>query len=319
MQHFESRYVQRFNKRHGRVGHLFQGRFKSVIVEREAYLLELCRYIVLNPVRAGMVERPEEYRWSSYRAKIGLEKPPVWLCMDSLALFGSDAKTARQEYKAFVEAAIGVADDLMAKVVGQIVLGTAEFVATVQDLIDSEERSTEHPRFQREVGRPPLNAIMAAVAEKLDVTEEEIRTNRGALCRMVYARLGWWEGSSHVAGDCPGAGATQRRPCVESRETVPPRMRARSIPAPDLRRVHRARPPARSAAASALPRLTARSPPTDIQRFELRLSTGAGPVGLRPVQPIQPVMAPPAAMFTLPAATLHRPFGQIAGFSRDLR
>ncbi len=194
MQHFQSRYAQRFNKRHGRVGHLFQGRFKSVIVEREAYLLELCRYIVLNPVRAGIVERPEDYRWSSYRAKIGLEKPPEWLCMDSLALFGSDAKTARQEYKAFVEAAIGVADDLMAKVVGQIVLGTAEFVATVQELIDSEERSTEHPRFQREVGRPPLDAIMTAVAEKMDVTEEEIRTNRGALCRMIYARLGWWEG-----------------------------------------------------------------------------------------------------------------------------
>ncbi len=95
MQHFESRYVQRFNKRHGRVGHLFQGRFKSIIVERESYLLALCRYIVLNPVSAGMVERPEDYRWSSYRAKIGLEKPPAWLCMDSLALFGSDAKTAR--------------------------------------------------------------------------------------------------------------------------------------------------------------------------------------------------------------------------------
>src|SRR5207247_381934 len=65
-------YTQRFNRRHGRVGHIFQGRFKAILVERESYLLELCRYLVLNPVRAGIVRQPERYRWSSYRATAGL-------------------------------------------------------------------------------------------------------------------------------------------------------------------------------------------------------------------------------------------------------
>ncbi len=72
-------YTQRFNRCHARVGHVFQGRFKAVLVERDSYLLELCRYVVLNPVPAGMVKQPERYRWSSYRATAGLEKAPEWL------------------------------------------------------------------------------------------------------------------------------------------------------------------------------------------------------------------------------------------------
>jgi REP element-mobilizing transposase RayT len=64
-------YTQAANQRHHRVGHLFQGRFKGILVDKEAYLLELSRYVVLNPVRAGMVESPEQWPWSSYRAMKG--------------------------------------------------------------------------------------------------------------------------------------------------------------------------------------------------------------------------------------------------------
>ena len=71
MRHLNGVYTQRFNRRHGRVGHVFQGRFKAIVVERESYLLELCRYVVLNPVRAAMVKRVERYPWSSYRATAG--------------------------------------------------------------------------------------------------------------------------------------------------------------------------------------------------------------------------------------------------------
>jgi putative transposase len=60
-------YTQRFNRRHRRVGHLFQGRYKAILVEKEGYLLELARYMVLNPVRAKRVKTPEGYPWSSYR------------------------------------------------------------------------------------------------------------------------------------------------------------------------------------------------------------------------------------------------------------
>jgi hypothetical protein len=66
MQQLNSRYSQAFNRRHRRVGHLFQGRFKGILVERESHLLELVRYVVLNPVRAGMVGAPAQYQWSSY-------------------------------------------------------------------------------------------------------------------------------------------------------------------------------------------------------------------------------------------------------------
>ena len=72
MRQFNSVFTQAFNRRHGRVGHVLQGRFKSIVVDRDAYLLELCRYIVLNPVRAGMVKEPGKYPWSSYRATAGL-------------------------------------------------------------------------------------------------------------------------------------------------------------------------------------------------------------------------------------------------------
>ena len=75
-------YTQAFNRQHHRVGHLFQGRYKSILVERESYLLEVCRYVVLNPVRAKAVEKPEAWRWSSYRGTGGLEKPQACLTTD---------------------------------------------------------------------------------------------------------------------------------------------------------------------------------------------------------------------------------------------
>ena len=77
-------YTQASNRRHQRVGHLFQGRFKAILVDREAYLLELSRYIVLNPVRAGMVRNPAQWPWSSYRAGIGAHAAPEWLACDAL-------------------------------------------------------------------------------------------------------------------------------------------------------------------------------------------------------------------------------------------
>ncbi len=89
-------YTQRFNKRHGRVGHLFQGRFKAVLVQKDSHLLEACRYVVLNPVRAERVQRPEEWVWSSYGATGGRMKPHPCLVTDwVLGQFGSKRKGQR--------------------------------------------------------------------------------------------------------------------------------------------------------------------------------------------------------------------------------
>lgn len=84
MRHVNAVYSQAFNRRHGVVGHLFQGRFKAIIVDRDAYLLELCRYVELNPVRAAMVETAANWKWSSYRAHVGIEPSPGWLDTDGI-------------------------------------------------------------------------------------------------------------------------------------------------------------------------------------------------------------------------------------------
>ncbi len=98
-----TRYCVRFNRRHDRVGHVLQGRFKSFLVDRHGYLLELSRYIVLNPVKTGFVKRPEDWRWSSYRATIGLERVPDFLWADYiLGMFSSNRMEARKRYREFV-------------------------------------------------------------------------------------------------------------------------------------------------------------------------------------------------------------------------
>jgi putative transposase len=86
-------YTQRFNIRHYRAGHIYQGRFKSILVEKQSHLLELCRYVVLNPVRANMAKHPGNYRWSSYKATAGITKKPPFLAIDWI-LKGKDTESS---------------------------------------------------------------------------------------------------------------------------------------------------------------------------------------------------------------------------------
>lgn len=96
-------YTQRFNREHGRVGHVFQGRYKSIVVDKDAYLLELSRYIVRNPVAAHMVEEAGQWPWSSFGATAGIVKTPSFLTVEwLLSQFGGDLKKARAAYKDFV-------------------------------------------------------------------------------------------------------------------------------------------------------------------------------------------------------------------------
>jgi len=84
MRHLNGVYTQAFNRRHGRTGHVFQGRFKAVLVDREHLLLDACRYVELVGVRAGMVADPAEWPWSSFRAHCALAAPPPWLEVEGL-------------------------------------------------------------------------------------------------------------------------------------------------------------------------------------------------------------------------------------------
>jgi REP element-mobilizing transposase RayT len=121
-------YAQHFNRRHQLVGHLFQGRYHAILVQKESYLLELARYLVLNPVRANMVRSPAEWPWSSYGYMLGNKEPPEWLDTDSiLTRFSSTRSKAVQAYIEFVAAGIGLGSPLLS-VSHQLLLGDAEFV-----------------------------------------------------------------------------------------------------------------------------------------------------------------------------------------------
>lgn len=159
MRQFNSVYTQAFNRRHGRVGHVLQGRFKSIVVDRDAYLLELCRYIVLNPVRAGMVKEPGKYPWSSFRATAGLGKKPDFLAVDwILEQFGADRAQARKEYRLFVKAGLD-AESPWNDLKGQCLLGEGPFLEKLFPLLKDKSVLKEIPRVQRFADRPALEDI----------------------------------------------------------------------------------------------------------------------------------------------------------------
>ena len=148
-------YTLRFNRRYGRVGHLFQGRYKAILVDKSAYLLELSRYVVLNPVRARMVEHPGDWLWSSYRFTLGEVPSPDWLATDAMLLqFSVDRERACERFVAFVLQGVGV--NLWVHLKQQIYLGDDQFVSDQQAHIEKSVSRTslsEVPHKQRR--KPP--------------------------------------------------------------------------------------------------------------------------------------------------------------------
>ncbi len=152
-------YTQRFNRQRQRVGHVFQGRYKAIIVQKEAYLLELARYVVLNPVRAGMVSTPDQWPWSSYRATAGRCDPPPWLTIDGLlAAFSAQPGEARERYIAFV-AAGNHPSAPWEQLRNQIFLGSAAFVTNLQRSMDGDAPLREIPLVQQRLPPPSLAQI----------------------------------------------------------------------------------------------------------------------------------------------------------------
>lgn len=149
-------YTQAYNRRHEQAGHVMQGRFKAILVEKESYLLQLCRYIVRNPVAAGMTKRAADWPWSSFQATAGLVPAPVWLTVDWLLdQFGKTHETAQAHYQEFVAAA-PKDDRPWDGLTGRIFLGGADFAQTLMELLDDQLSPAEVPRAQRYAGRPPL-------------------------------------------------------------------------------------------------------------------------------------------------------------------
>lgn len=155
-------YTQRYNRRHARVGHVFQGRFKAILVERDSYLLELARYIVLNPVRARAVTHPARYRWSSYRATVGQAPKPSWLSTDwVLSQFAQTRSVAQRRYARFVAEGKNLPSP-WGELKGQVLLGSEAFGDRMRPLLSGKDRSKEIPRAQRLAHRPELKQIFTA-------------------------------------------------------------------------------------------------------------------------------------------------------------
>lgn len=166
MRHVNGVYTQAYNRRHGSGGHLFQGRFKAILVERESYLLTLCRYVELNPVRAGLCKTASDWPWSSYAGHSGSASSPSWLDTDGLYSFllGCEVQTAQQRRQAaqMYMALVASAPDLKIWPEGlkqQIFLGGEEFVERMQSQMTPAHKADKNiPKSHRLTTHKPLQA-----------------------------------------------------------------------------------------------------------------------------------------------------------------
>lgn len=188
MRSLNGEYTQAFNWRHKRPGHVFQGRYKAVLVEKETHLLELCRYVVLNPVRSRSmkVRSPEEWAWSSYRAAAGLSEPPAFLAVGwVLARFGRNRSEAQARYRAFVEQ--GQRSDAPSPekaARGGLILGTERFQRSVMGQMKQAGSGDEFIRSHRRAVKLSLDELFApgVVGDK---------KARDAAIRRAYEDLGY--------------------------------------------------------------------------------------------------------------------------------
>lgn len=172
-------YTQLFNRRHGRTGHLFQGRYKAILIQKDSHLLEVCRYVVLNPVRAKMVEKPGDHTWSSYQATAGRAKPHPSLTTDwVLGQFSGKRGKAEQDYRKFVSWGIGQ-KTIWTEVRGQALLGEEDFADKMVDHLKKHKDIPEIPRSQRYAHRPPLEKLFRG-----DV-RTNMRKRRAAVVKAV--------------------------------------------------------------------------------------------------------------------------------------
>jgi putative transposase len=202
MRHLNARYSQYFNKAHRRVGHVFQGRYKAILVQRETYLLELCRYVVLNPVRGEMVELAGDWFWSSYHATIDPSLAPAWLDTQwVLSQFADTVDMAVPAYKRFVLSGVGAASPLDATKY-QMVLGDEEFAKQHGDRLAPDEL-IDCNREQRRLSGVPLaeymqkypnrEEAMARAYHSTQFTMAEIGLHFGVSGKTVERAVCSWE------------------------------------------------------------------------------------------------------------------------------
>jgi putative transposase len=195
MQQLNGVYTQIYNRRHRKVGHLFQGRFKGILVDENAYLLEVCRYVDLNPIRARMVRDPGNWRWSSYNAHTGNTPAVHGYLLGRDAGTAADRRRAGLRYTALVAAGKGVKlwDEALAQ---QIYLGGAEFIERMQALIEQDASKTKDiPRLQRRAAAKPIDYYLkrnkdrdAGICEAVTVGQHSM-TDVGKALGLTVSRI----------------------------------------------------------------------------------------------------------------------------------
>lgn len=176
MRQLNGTYTQHVNRHHGRVGHLFQGRYKGILVEKDSYLLELARYVVLNPVRAGIVTRPEDWPWSSYRSMVEYSESPAFLATNALLRsFGESRLKAVEGYRRFVAEGL-TAPSPWLNLKNQIYLGSERFVERMHAKIDSSRPLQDIPQRQRRTAVKPLSYYTERYSEPDRAIAEAYRT-----------------------------------------------------------------------------------------------------------------------------------------------
>lgn len=177
MQWINVSYATYFNRKRGRKGHLFQGRFKAILIDADAYLKHLSRYIHLNPVRAKMTSKPAQYQWSSYSAFIDSRKAPKFLETDwLLSNFGTNKKEAKRNYKAFVEGVdIKAVENPSKQIIEGFILGDTVFVNWVKEtFLSVKQEEKEIPQLKKLKPKVSPETVVQAVCQEFDCSGEQV-------------------------------------------------------------------------------------------------------------------------------------------------
>jgi REP element-mobilizing transposase RayT len=194
MQNINTSYTVYVNRKYQRNGHLLQGRFKGIVVDKDRYLIALSRYIHLNPVRAGLVKKPGEYPWTSYRAFMDQEaENPLVDVGDTLSYFSKHRKKAVRAYREFVEGEQGKKENPFAKLEAGLLLGEGPFRAKIMRLIERIEADEEIPQARRLRKRIPIDAVMKACDFFYEKNQggvvEGVKRNEGRLVAIYLAKV----------------------------------------------------------------------------------------------------------------------------------
>ena len=199
MRQFNITYTGYYNRRHKRIGHLYQGRYKSILVDKEAYLSVLSRYIHLNPVKVkGMLKLPIEerikkltrYPWSSLQGYLnGNRRLPFIDYGMVLSEYGGDTEMARKKYKNLLYAELSKDIDIKDKIIGQSLIGGSEFIEWVKEKFINKDISNEIPAVKEIHCYNSLEGIMVAIKEVTGKSPDDLKEDKGVYRQIAMDLL----------------------------------------------------------------------------------------------------------------------------------